>query len=64
MFQNSSRHHMAAEIDFTLSQYTVNKGHLEDSTAATQSALSFDLVSNGSRCESRFVSSELFYYYD
>lgn len=55
---------MAAEIDFTLSQYTVNKGHLEDSTAVTQSALSFDLVSNGSRCESRFVSSELFYYYD
>lgn len=33
MFQNSNHRHTAAEIDFTLSQHTVNKGHLEDGTA-------------------------------
>lgn len=63
-FQNSSHRHIAAEIDFTLPQHPVNKGHLEDDSATLQPALIFDPVSNGSRCESRFVSSESLYYYD
>lgn len=54
----------AAEIDFTLSQHPVNEGHSEDGSATILPALVFDPVSNGSRCESRFVSSELLYYYD
>lgn len=63
MFQNNSHCHIAAETDFTLSQHPVNEGHSEDGSATIQPALVFDLVSNGSRCEFRFVSSELLYYY-